>query len=137
MKTLQQIIKEMEDDFARGDEYSKRNDIGYTSRVSSASEASILAKYIPKLKLLLNEQPEAITGGSQFCKHDVGGSTASEETTSLVKDHGDTPSETAIVGGNKHIQKSCDTCKHLNTWYYDEPCNSCLADFGNWESQGG
>ena len=103
------LISEMEVDISRtkrlidfSSTYFSAQDIARKERVA------VLEIYVPKLKLLLNEQPEAITGGSHFCKHDVGGSTAEKESTSLATDASDTPGETQAVGGNKQMQKFCE-----------------------------
>lgn len=58
-----------------------------------------------------NENTEAITDAAPFCKHDVGGSTAKNENTSLVNDGSAAASKTATVGGNKQTHKPCTCAK--------------------------
>lgn len=61
---------------------------------------------IDKLKLLLNEQPEAITDDAHFCKHDVGRSAASDDTTN-IGDFVAASSETQAVGQNEQTKEVC------------------------------
>jgi len=31
--------------------------------------------------------------------------------------------------------KECGNCKHVNSSYYNEPCESCSIDLSNWEPE--
>lgn len=93
-------------------------------------ETQALSFCINKLIALKNEQPEAITDDSHCRKHEVGGSTASEETSSLKTDQGEASSETPIVGGNKQtkeVAKPNDESRDkygrtFDEWAEDEFC---------------
>jgi len=103
---IQKLIKWAE---VRQKAYSAMTKVMNTDRVKYKAEGRLAecAFFIRELKLLLNEQPEAITGGSHFCKHDVGGSTANSESATKGNDGSDTPSETQAVGGNKQTKEVC------------------------------
>lgn len=91
MKSLQQIIEEMKSDIQDEERL-------YTWR-------SCLEYYVPKLELLLNEQPKVITDDSHFCKHDVQQSAASEETSDKVNIPSESSSETQIVQQNEQTNE--------------------------------
>lgn len=76
---------------------------------------------IEKLKLLLNEQQEAITEDSHFRKHDVGRSAAENETTDVVNVPGESSSETQAVGQNEQTKEVC----------FEAYCDAPLWWFGN------
>jgi len=75
--------------------------------------------FIDKLKLLLNEQPEAITDDAQFRKHDVGRSAACDDSTN-IGDHGAASSETQAVGQNEQTKKACIVCGEKRFFYFGE-----------------
>lgn len=110
MNNIQKIIREMTEDFSR--QFAQGLKAVQTFEEGNPyAEGWIdcLEKYIPKLKLLLNEQPEAITGDSHFRKHDVGRSAASEEIPNK-ESSGESSSETQAVGQNEQTKKVCLWC---------------------------
>jgi len=75
--------------------------------------------FIQKLIALKNEQPEAITDDAHFCKHDVGQSAESDETSSNGVS-GAASSETQAVGQNEQAKevKQCSQCNGFGMYRY-------------------
>lgn len=114
MKSLQQIIEEMKSDIQDEERL-------YTWR-------SCLEYYVPKLELLLNEQPKAITEDSHFCKHDVQRSAAGDDTSDKVNLPGESSSETQIVQQNEQTKEVCQNYYSPNKNGYCLNCGKQIID---------